>query len=128
MMMTTATKMLRPGNATASFNVLQDIVDDGWIDASTREVIADLPFPDTIAAVRLDRQKLVVVEARRATIFDLATLAVSTLDLGGAWDGAVDALAGDGPPAPGVAAAALRERLLALRQHPRLGRLLGRLV
>ena len=39
--MTTATKMLRPGNATASFNVLQDIVDDGWIDASTREVIVD---------------------------------------------------------------------------------------
>ena len=44
-------------------------------NTSTREVIADLPFPDTIAAVRLDRQKLVVVEARRATIFDLATLA-----------------------------------------------------
>ena len=44
-------------------------------NTSTRAVIADLPFPDTIAAVRLDRQKLVVVEARRATIFDLATLA-----------------------------------------------------
>ena len=44
-------------------------------NTSTRVVIADLPFPDTIAAVRLDRQKLVVVEARRATVFDLATLA-----------------------------------------------------
>ena len=44
-------------------------------NTSTRAVIADLPFPDTIAAVRLDRQKLVVVEARRATVFDLATLA-----------------------------------------------------
>jgi autophagy-related protein 18 len=44
-------------------------------NTSTRAVIADLPFPDTIAAVRLDRQKLVVVEASRATIFDLATLA-----------------------------------------------------
>ena len=42
-------------------------------NTSTRAVIADLPFPDTIAAVRLDRQKLVVVEARRATVFDLAT-------------------------------------------------------
>lgn len=44
-------------------------------NTSTRTVIADIPFPETIAAVRLDRQKLVVVEARRATVFDLATLA-----------------------------------------------------
>lgn len=48
-------------------------------NTTTRQVIADLFFADTIVGVRLDKHTLVVVEPRRALVHDLSTLHVQRI-------------------------------------------------
>ena len=64
-------------------------------NTSSRLIIADLTFPDTIVAVRLDKQKLAVLESRRVIVHDLATLAVQRLIPTGLNENGIAAMTSD---------------------------------